>query len=293
MFLTRIVCGLLLIVGTGAQAENATPVNIVTAQGSYAAMARTIGAGHVKVVTLARRAGADVRVLEADSRASRAIAEADIVVVNGLGLDAALALAVQKNPGARPRTVLDASVLGRHIILPDDNSYLFYSPRIMLLMASRLSDTLAERDPAHGAAYRQGLERFRSQLQPVYAQVLALISDYPDIAVLTATPLYAYMLDLLGYRDDHAITRDRHYASPLRINKAADDMRRHRIRLFLYERDARDGWTRQQIRISRKAQIPVAAIDDMLAVGESYADWQARQLRAIKTALDEHTTVGA
>ena len=106
----------------------------------------------------------------------RALARADTLVLNGLGLESFLGdtdkIHTLMKDGA------SVIVIGDRVdnLLPDDdhggvNPHIFASPSMMARMADALADRLAQADPDHAAQYADNADRIRARL-------LALADDY-------------------------------------------------------------------------------------------------------------------
>ncbi|KEZ76277.1 metal ABC transporter solute-binding protein, Zn/Mn family [Salinisphaera hydrothermalis] len=271
-------------------ASAASPVRVVAAESSYGSVVETIGGSHVKVVSLLDSPSVNPHQFEASPRIGRQLANANLVVMNGLGFDGWMEplLSGTSNP---KRVVIRAADAASGIVSSDKNEHLFYSPQAMLATASQVAGALARIDPAHTAAYRQGLVRFQAQMLGVYGALQKLIAAHPNLTVTATVPVYNYMLALLGY---HELYRDIQYASEENSQPSAQQVKtfiqalqQHKVDLLIYNVQVHNRLTDQEVQTARDSGVPTVGVSAIPLHGENYAQWQIKQLKAIKQALDK------
>lgn len=281
----------LVLVGLGSSAANATEsVHVVAAESSYGSMVNTIGGDHVQVKSLLDSPAVNPHQFQGSARIGRQLQAADLVVMNGLGFDGWMD-PLLKGTVNDHRRVIKASDSGSALVMADHNEHIFYSPRIMLATASRVAQVLAQIDPTHKADYQTGLQRFKSQLLPVHAEVQSLIAAHPNLTVTATVPVYAYMFRLLGYRNQY---HDIQFASEENSQPSAQQVKvflrglqQHAVALLIYNNQVHNRLTDNEVRAARKAGVPTVGVSAIPLHGENYAQWQITQLKAIHKALDE------
>ena len=274
----------------GAQAVQAQQtVHVVAAESSYGSMVKSIGGDHVDVVSLLDSPEVNPHQFKGNPQIGRQLQDADLVVMNGLGFDGWIEplLSGTSNPHRR---VVKASEAGSAMLMADNNPHLFYSPRIMLATASRVARVLAQLDPTNKDDYHAGLQKFQEQLLPIYAQVQALIATHPNLTVTATVPVYAYMIQLLGYRDlYHDIqfaSMENSEPSAQQVKQFIQGLKQHKVSLLIYNEQVRNRLTRTEVQTAKEAGVPTVGVSAIPLHGENYAQWQIDQLKAIEDALN-------
>ncbi len=142
-------------------------INVVTTSTVFADLIRNVGADRVAVTSLVPK-GVDVHTYQAAPQDLRAVASADLFVMNGLGLDDWLEKMVQSASSGAPVLKLGVDLEGA-VLLPGDtpstqNPHLWLDVAYATLYATRIAEQLQEMDGAHApqiaatsAAYLQRL----------------------------------------------------------------------------------------------------------------------------------------
>lgn len=275
---------------TSQAAHAQATVHVVAAESSYRSMVKSIGGEHVDVVSLLDSPDVNPHQFKGNPKIGRQLQNADLVVVNGLGFDGWIEplLAGTSN---HKRQVVRASEAGSALLMADKNEHLFYSPRIMLATASRVTRALVQIDPAHKSDFEAGLQKFQDQLLPIYAQVQALIAAHPNLTVTATVPVYAYMIQLLGwhdlYHDIQFASMENSEPSAQQVKQFMQGLKQHKVSLLIYNEQVHNRLTENEVSTAKEAGVPTVGVSAIPLHGENYAQWQIDQLKAIENALDQ------
>ena len=142
----------------------------------------------------------------------RSLARADVLVINGLGLESFLGepgkAAQLMKPGA---VIIDISSRVDDLLPDEDghghgmNPHLFASPSMMARMAASLADQLAEADPDHAALYRANAERVRAPLLVLAEDFAALGRKAAGKGVVVQHNVFSYLARDAGLAVDAVI----------------------------------------------------------------------------------------
>jgi zinc/manganese transport system substrate-binding protein len=263
----------------------AAPVAIVAAENFYGDVAQQIGGPEVRVTSILNNPAQDPHLFEASPAAARAIAAAQIVVYNGLGYDP-WAETLLRAAGGERRAIVVARLVGRK---PGDNPHIWYDPATMPAFAQALAVDLAAADPAHAAGYRRRLAEFRRALRPLAAKVAALRRRLAGLPATATEPVFGYLFATLGMavRNARFQLAVMNGTEPSAGDVAAfeDDLRRHRVRLLVYNTQASDPVAQRMVRIAEAAGVPVVGVSETEPPGTHYQEWMLRQLDAVARAL--------
>lgn len=197
--------------GGGADAE----VRVVTSLPLFADFASSVGGDRVAVTALLP-SGADPHTYEPSPRDVARLSQADVVFVNGLGLEPAVIRLVEANLSAGvPLVELaeEAIAAGAVVHEGDDHGgddghehdegdpHLWMSVDNALLYAAVIRDRLSEVDPAGVAEYAANYDAYASALQDVGAELLEKAGAVPEEhrKLITTHDAFGYFADYIGF----------------------------------------------------------------------------------------------
>jgi ABC-type Zn uptake system ZnuABC Zn-binding protein ZnuA len=198
-----VLAAALLVAGCGSFATPSTEpgvVRVVTTTTILADLVRQVGGAHVTVTSLVPKGG-DVHTFDPRPSSLRAVALADLVVSNGLGLDDWLT-ALIRNTGTTAAVVAAAEHLPGVTYLAGNgaaepiNPHVWLDPRYAAAMVDRIAAALATRDPADAASFTSGATSYRAVLAVLDTDARARLSAIPAgrrtvIAFHDAFPYFA------------------------------------------------------------------------------------------------------
>ncbi|MDP9270194.1 MAG: metal ABC transporter substrate-binding protein [Chloroflexota bacterium] len=193
--------------------SSAGTVNVVATTTVFADMVRNVGGSHVNVTSLVPKNG-DVHTFEPRPSDVRAVANAQLLVMNGLGLDDWL-----------ERTITNASKEGTPLVklavdlpgiglLPGEepgtqNPHLFMDPLYAEQYADRIAAGLKQVDPANSAAYDSNATAYKGTLEALDTWVREQVATIPQanrklVTFHDAFPYYAreYGITIVGVAVD-------------------------------------------------------------------------------------------
>lgn len=266
----------------------AAPVPVVAAESTYGVIAEAIGGPYVQVSSIIHNPNVDPHQFEASPSTARQVAQAAIVVMNGLGYDDWMRKLLAANP-APGRMVIVAADLDPALVMPDRNPHVFYDPRVGNRVAARLAALLTQRDPAHAAVFTHNLQVFERGTQQVEAFARNLAAHHPGLRVTATEPVYGYMLRLLGWPSAgeafQANVMNGTEPSPAVVARYEDALRQRRVALLIYNRQVHAPLTQRMRDIARQFGVPSVGVDEFAPPGASYAAWLLASLQAVQQAV--------
>lgn len=160
--------------------EGETPkVKVAASLAIFADFARQVGGDRVDVSTVIP-AGADPHTYEPPPGRVVRLTEADLVIVNGLGLEAALQDVIEENtPSSTPIIELSQGLS----VTNDDqspNPHLWLDVQNAIAYVERIRNALVEIDPASAESYRANADSYLSELRALDEEVAAAIDSIPS-----------------------------------------------------------------------------------------------------------------
>jgi ABC-type Zn uptake system ZnuABC Zn-binding protein ZnuA len=170
-------------------------LRVVTSMSVIADFARQVGGEHVEVVSLVPT-GADPHTHEPTPADARAVADADLVLANGAGLEPWFdALADADREVVRLTEDLRGRVRADGDGEPDP--HLWMVPELATAYVDALAEALAEADPRRAAEYRANAAAFAGELRELDEELAAALAAIPPARRVLVTPhdAYAYFAD--------------------------------------------------------------------------------------------------
>jgi ABC-type Zn uptake system ZnuABC Zn-binding protein ZnuA len=202
---------LLAILLAACGGTNATPgassaadaVRVVTTSNVFADMVRKVGGERVSVTSLVPK-GADIHTYQATPQDLRAVASADLFVMNGLGLDDWLEGTITSASSRAPIVKLGVDLPGV-AFLPGEtastaNPHLWMDVSYAMLYATRIADALRSADAAHAGAIGTTFAAYMATLQGLDAWVRGQVGAIPaaNRKIVTFHPALAYYARAYG-----------------------------------------------------------------------------------------------
>ncbi len=278
---------LLSACGSGS-AHTADTLDVVAAENVYGNIAAAIGGPRVAVTSILTSPTADPHLFEPSMANGLAVADAKVVLQNGLGYDAFMTRLENASPSKSRVVVTMADVLGIHGT--DANPHLWYDVPRLDRVAGAIAAAFVRADPAQATAYRAGRRRFEHSLAPLRHEVASIRSSFPGAPVAYTEPVPGYLVAAAGLRNlaPDSFTRpieDGTEPSPSAVAAMSSLIAEHRIRALLYNSQAISPITAQLRTAAQKAGVPVVPVTETLPPPLGFQQWQLAQARALAAAL--------
>jgi zinc/manganese transport system substrate-binding protein len=269
-------------------------INAVGAESQYANVLSQIGGRYVQVSSILDSPNTDPHTFEASTSVAKEVAQAQLIVQNGIGYDEFMDKIESATPNPGRKVIVAQHVLG----LPDStpNPHLWYDPKTMPAVADVMASDLAALDPAHRAYFQARLRTFDSSLTPWLHAISAFKHRYAGTAVATTEPVADYLLEAMGMKD---VTPFAFQADIMNgVDPAPEDITledgfftRHRVKVFCYNEQVVDSLTASIKQTAQSAGVPVVGVyETMPAPGYDYQSWMAAEVAAIEAAVAHRTS---
>jgi zinc/manganese transport system substrate-binding protein len=275
--------------GCGGRTAAGDRVRVVAAENEYGDIAQQIGGRFVDVTSLLSNPAADPHLFEPATRNGLEVAQARLVIENGLGYDSFVEKLEHAAPSSSRSTLVIADALGVHG--RDANPHLWYDVPRLPRIASAIARSLATVDPVHAASYRSRAHRFVASLAPLVRTVARIRADNAGAPVAYTEPVPGYLVAAAGLVNlaPAAFTRalqDGAEPPPQAVAELADLINGRRIRALLYNSQAVSPLTARLRDAAAGAGIPVVAVTETLPKDTTFQHWQLAQARALADALE-------
>ncbi len=274
---------LILALATGPAAAR---VKILAAESVYGAVAADVAGPAADVTSVLRTPAQDPHDFEAGPAVAREVADADIVVVNGLDYDTWMDLLLAGAPRAGRTVVRVADLTGA---APGANPHLWQAPANMVKVAETVARDMVARDPSDAPAIRQRTASLMARVARVTATVAALRARFAGMPVAATEPVFGPMAAALGLdmRDTRFQLAVMNGTEPRAADVIAfeDDVRQHRVRALFHNTQVNGTSSDRLLALATASHVPVVGVAETLPAGMDYSDWMLAELGAVRGAL--------
>jgi zinc/manganese transport system substrate-binding protein len=264
----------------------ADPVKIVAAENFYGDVAGQIRGDAVAVTSILTNPDQDPHLFEASAETAKALADAKVVIVNGVDYDPWMEklLSAHKAPGRKEIVV--ASLVGRKA---GDNPHLWYDPDTVKAAAKALAADLDAIDPANKADYDKGETQFLDSLKPLDDKIADMRKKYAGAPVTASEPVFGYQAGLIGLKvhNEKFALAVMNNAEPTASEVAAfeNDLKGHKVKVMLYNAQASEPAVARLVQMAKDNNIPVVGVSETEPTDSTYQKWMLGQLDALDAAL--------
>ena len=263
--------------------------SVVAAENTWGSIALHLAGDRARVSSIVSNPNSDPHTYEPNARDARAIAGAQLVIVNGLGYDkwAGRLLRASPVPGRRVLDVSRAVGAGG-----ESNPHLWYSPAAVHEIVDRIAAAYERLDPADRAYFERRRRDFQTRALARYDQLIGAIrAQYAGAPVGYSESIFEPLGTSLGLR----------LMTPAGFAKAvaegtdvtAQDKRTvdaqatgRQIEVWVYNRQNVTPDVQRANETARAQRIPVVTVTETLSpAGTSFQAWQVAQLERLRAAL--------
>jgi zinc/manganese transport system substrate-binding protein len=291
---SRIVVALAMVTvvsacaGAGGSAAGTGLVKVVAAENFYGDIARHVGGRFVGVTSILSDPNADPHLFDPGTTTAALVADADVVIDNGLGYDAWMDRLLAAAPSDHRQVVTIATVLGIHGV--GANPHLWYDVPKLPEIARGIAAGLGRADPGHRAVYDAQAAGFIASLRPLNQAVDAIRRTDGGARVAYTEPVPQYLLDAAGLVSDTPADFARAIEegsepSPQAVAAMEALLTGRQVRVLLYNSQATSPITQRLQALAEANGIPVVAVTETLPRGRSFVEWQLSQVQALAKAL--------
>lgn len=277
--------------GSGSVSPSANgKIGIVASVNQYGNVAKQIGGSHVDVTSVISDPEADPHDFEAKPSTARLLANARIVVENGLGYDDWLDKMLKTHKGS-DRTVVSAQKVRG---LPDStkNPHLWYDPQTMPAVAAKIADQLKKDDPEHADDYAANLKAFDASMQKYTDAITAFAAAHPNTPVAATEPVANFMLDAVkaDIKTPWSLQADIMNDSDPSAQDTATQMSLFQdktVQAFVYNEQVTSDLTTKFKTAAKDNGIPLVAVYETMPPKSDYVTWMVDEVNALSRAVEQ------
>lgn len=268
-------------------------LQVVAAEDFWGSVAQQVGGDRVQVTSIITSPSTDPHGYEPAASDARAMASAQVAIVNGVGYDAWASQSLDANP-ASGRVVLNVGTL---VGVPTDgNPHRWYFPSDVYKVATTIMHDYQRLDPGHSAYYTAQEHRFATVNMATYNRLRQQIrSRYSGVAVGYSESIFQGLGEDLGlklltpYSFAKAIAEGTE-PTPQDVTTVDRQFTDHQIKVWVCNSQNSTPDIARLTSLAHAHDIPVATVTETLTpAGASFQEWQVAELKALAAALARAT----
>jgi len=276
---------------TPSHAGTHARVNVVAAENFWGSIASQLGGAKVNVTSLIDNPATDPHDYEPTAADARAVATAQVVVVNGLGYDGWASKLLAANPATGRQTINVGELVGAGA---NANPHRWYNPSDVHQVVAAVSASLTKADPKDADYFETQRRAFEQTGLEQYDQLITDIkTKFAGTAVGASESIFAMLAPSLGLKVLTPATFLRATSEgtdPASSDKVTIDrqIKTHEIKVYIYNSQNATPDIRAQVAEAKAAGIPVTTITETLVPATAtFQQWQTEQLQALEIALQK------
>ena len=264
------------------------PIPVLGTENFYADLLAQIGGARVSATSLLNDPNADPHAFEASPSAAATVADAKLVIVNGLGYDDFMQHLLGASPNAS-RVVIDLQqLLG---LGSDANAHVWYDPGTMPKVAAAAEAALAKLEPANATYFAAREQAYIASLAPLAAKIAELKAKFSGAPVAFTEPVAGDLAKAIGLQVltpesfQRAIENGTDPA-PADVAAERDLLTARTVRVLLFNSQVITPLTQQIHDLAVANGIPVVGVAETLPPQyQTYQEWQPAQMNELEAAL--------
>ncbi|HVA61134.1 MAG TPA: zinc ABC transporter substrate-binding protein [Mycobacteriales bacterium] len=287
--------GVLSLLGLGllpacsaASADTHGRIAVVAAENMYGDIVEQVGGPHVSVTSLISDPAADPHLFQEGTREGLAVAEARLVVENGLGYDNFMERLLTAAPSSG-RVVLTVAKILR-VDGADANPHLWYDAPRIALVAQAIARDLGLLDPADAGYFTAQAAVFDRSMSPLLATLDAIRTRFAGAPVAYTERLPGYLLLDAGL----VVVTPAAFAQAIEegndpsvsaLTEMDNLMTERRARVLIYNTQTVSPITEAVRALARAHGVGVVGMSETMPQAEHFQAWQLSQAQALEQAL--------
>lgn len=264
-------------------------IKIVAAEDFYGNIAQQLGGNKVSVTSIISNPDVDPHEYEASVQDGIAIANANIVIDNGLQYDTWMDKLMSASPSAN-RMVITAGAIAPEVL--PNNPHVWYGIHNISAVAGAIANSLIKIDPADAAFFQDNLSTFNSSLTPIIAKMNAIKAGYANTPVGLTETIYLYQTIPMGlnvltpFNFEKAIAEGND-PSAQDVNTTNQQIIGKKIKVLIYNSQTVTPITTNLLNAARANGIPVVPVSETMPPSDTYQTWMMNELTTLETALGQ------
>ena len=245
-------------------------ISIVTTTNVYSDIAKNIVGKYGTATAIIDKSSVDPHDFEPTTADAKKVAQANIIVANGLGYDSwmnKLAKSVDKKP-----VLVGEDLMG---LKSGDNPHIWYNLDMPTKYVEYLVKRLSKLDKKHAAYFKENGEKYLAKIDKI--KQLAQANKGDQKPVFVSEPVFDYALQEAGYKIgdkkfEEAIENGTD-PSPKTINEMNNAIKQKKIAFFVNNTQASSSTVKSFVKLAKKNNVPVLNVRETIPNNTTYLAW--------------------
>jgi zinc/manganese transport system substrate-binding protein len=264
-------------------------IRIVAAENFWGSLIQQLGGTHVNVTSIVTDPNADPHEYESNAADARDIANANLVIVNGVGYDdwALKLISANSNPN---QTVLNVA---QNLGIPNgSNPHLWYNPVYVNATVKQMYLDLVKIDPADAAYYQQRYENVTASLAQVDGRMTEIRQQFGGTKVASTESIFVYLanatgLDLVSPPQFMNAVSEGVDPPTQSVSEFENQLESGNVSVLVYNEQTVTPLTQQMKQIAAQYNITIVGVTETIQPPDvSYQVWMNGELLQLQNALN-------
>jgi zinc/manganese transport system substrate-binding protein len=263
-------------------------VEVVAGQNFWGDIASQLGGSHANVQSVVTDPNADPHEYESNANDARAMANANLVILNGAGYDDWATKLLQASPNQTRKLLVVADVVGKR---KGDNPHFWYDPDYVIAVADSITSHYKSLDSSNSSYFDQQRSAFTTALQPYMGRLAEIKQRFAGVPVGATETVFVYLagylgLDLISPPDLMQAVSEGNDPPASAVVTFHNQIATKAIKVLVYNVQTATAVTTNLKVDAAQRSIPVVGISETLQPETvTFQAWQTRQLLALENAL--------
>lgn len=260
-----------LLTACSQQKNSASKINIVTSTNIYSDIASRIVGKYGKATALIANGNTDPHDFEPTTASAKVVAQADIVVANGMGYDSWMGNLASSNHKKEIKVGEDLMGLSSSA-----NPHIWYNLTMPKKYVAYLVKKLSKLDKKHASYYQANAKTYLKQIAKI-EKVADQIDGKKSKPVFVSEPVFDYALERTGFtigdKNFEEATEKETDPSAAMIAKMNKAIEKKQIAFFVNNTQSSSDTVKTFIKKAKAKNIPIIEARETMPNKVSYAKW--------------------
>ncbi|HYC20859.1 MAG TPA: zinc ABC transporter substrate-binding protein [Candidatus Bathyarchaeia archaeon] len=275
---------------TSSTTSSSGVINVVAAENFWGSLITQLGGTRVSVTSIVSDPNADPHEYESNTANAMAIANAQLVIINGAGYDtwAQQLIASSNTPH---QVVLNVQELINQT--GDANPHFWYSPTYVNETVKAMDQDLVSIDPSHASYYTQQYDALKASLAVYNGRIAEIKQQFGGVKVASTESIFAYLanatgLDLVSPPAFMAAVAEGNDPPAQSIVQFDELITNGTVKVLVYNAQTVTPLTQNTKALAAQHNIPIVPVTETIQPPDvSFQVWMNAQLIILQNALNQ------
>lgn len=246
-------------------------VDIVTSTNIYANIAKNVVGKHGEVQAIIKNGDTDPHDFEPTTNSAKEVANANIVISNGLGYDDWMTKLADSND--IHMTKVGEELMG---LKQGDNPHIWYNLDMPKKYVNYIVKRSSKIDPKHASYFRKNGQTYLNKIQSI-KQFAAKIDANHAKPVYVSEPVFDYALERCHFKIgnpafEEAVENETDPSAQV-VHNMQESIKHKKISFFVNNVQASSSTVNGMVKLANQNQIPVLKVRETMPNGTNYYHW--------------------